>query len=486
MKKIINKCLLLPAICSLLVTFASCSQNESGAGTDTNTETTLTTDVETTAEVSYLDAELPEMNFNGYNFHFYARNCCPAHNGGLYQESETGDIVNDAVFLRNRTLEEKYNFVISESVLDADGEPTILRNSILANDDIADVAVPHFRFLGTMALENMLVDMGTLPYLDFEREWWYTRLIDDYSIFGRHYVAYGDIGIDNITYDVAIYFNKRIANEYLPDSLYDTVRSGKWTLDSFNENIRRVGSDVDGDGAINPEVDLLSLAMIPGHFFHYQVGADQPTTVRNADNIPELAINTPKMVTIVEKVYNLTHGYEYNNITESASMNWFTEGRVLFTVDILNQATGNAFRDMADDYGLLPFPKYDEAQTLYRTHAGAHTSLLGIPITNSDLERTAFILEAMTYQGWKEVRPALYDIAFKVKNMRDDDSAEMLDIILISRSGDFADIYDEWGLVYTLDNLVGRQKGMDFASYYAKNEQATLNRLNNAIAVFES
>lgn len=476
----IKKVTLLISLLSIVtIIFAACSET-----TDTPQTTTLdVSDTDTATEVTPLDA-LETIDFDGYQFRFYTRNCCEAHYGGVYQESETGDVVNDAVYQRNRTIEEKFNIVIAEPVLDVDASPVILINAILANDHIADVAIPHFRYLGTIALENMLIDMGELPYLDFEQPWWATNLIEQYSIFEKHYVAYGDIGIDNITHNAAIYFNKRLSNEYVQENLYDTVRSGKWTLDKMGEVIRSVGADLNGDGTININDDMFGFQSYTGYFFMFQVGANQPTTVRDEDNIPQLSINTPKMVTIVEKVHNMTQVYEYTYVEESTSANQFVDGRVLLYIDLLNTATQNAFRDMEDDFGLLPFPKYDEMQENYYSHASAHSSLLGIPVTNPDPDRTALILEALVIEGYNTIRPALYDIAFKVKNTRDDDSAEMLDIILEGRTGDFADIYDEWGLVYTLDHIVARRNSADFASFYAANEAATLNRLSNAIDVF--
>ena len=471
---------IISLLCILGVIFISCSDNGGGASDVTTASAAETEAAET--EVIYLDT-LPSEDFNGYKFRFYIRQCCEAHYGGVYQESETGDVVDDAVYQRNRTIEEKFNIEIVDSVLDQDGEPIIIRNAILANDHIADVAIPHFRFLGSMALENMLLDMGDLPYLDFTQPWWATNLIENYSIFDRYFVAQGDIGIDNITHNATVYFNKRLADDYVSDNLYDTVRAGKWTLDKMNEVVRSVGQDLNGDNAVKFEDDLYGILAYHGYFFMFQVGANQPTTVRDAENIPQLDINTPKMVTIVEKVYNMTHGYEYAYMHENVPNTPFLEGRVLLYLDLLNAATQNAFRDMEDDFGLLPFPKFDEAQGEYYSHASAHSSLLGIPITNPDPERTALILEALVVEGYNVIRPALYDIAFKVKNTRDEDSSEMLDIILAGRTGDFADIYDEWGLVYTLDHL-SRKASSDFASFYASSEAATLTRLSKAVEVF--
>ena len=110
--------------------------------------------------------------------------------------------------------------------------------------------------------------------------------------------------------------------------------------------------------------------------------------------------------------------------------------------------------------------------------------MIGIPITIKDADRTGLLVEALTAEGYKTIRPAVYDVALKNKLTRDDDSAAMIDIILEGRTGDFADIYDEWGLVYTLDHMVGRQKNNNFASFYASNEKASVNRIQKAVEKF--
>ena len=62
----------------------------------------------------------------------------------------------------------------------------------------------------------------------------------------------------------------------------------------------------------------------------------------------------------------------------------------------------------------------------------------------------------------------------------------MIDLIYSGRTGDFADLYDEWGLVYTLDNMIGRTKSNTFASYYKANEKASVKRLAKAVEVFST
>ncbi|MHB1153482.1 MAG: hypothetical protein ACYCWE_15500 [Eubacteriales bacterium] len=473
--KIIALCL----ISIISFSFLSCAVSN-----DRKTDGTTAVTTEGVPAETEIPDDLPAADYNGYQFRFYTRNCCVSHAGGLYVEELTGDVIDDAVYKRNGDVEERYNIEITEPLTGADGNATELIKSVAAGDDICDAVVWHFRHLGDVALQGLLYDLRSIPHLNFNKPWWSKNIIDSYTIFNKSYVALGYYDIDNITFTGCMYFNKKLVDEYLPDNLYDTVNNGNFTLDNFINYTRLVGSDLNGDSKIDIADDLYGFATAAGLMFMFQSAADQPTTARDEEGTPVLAINTERMVSIVEKCYSLLHEYEYSYVVETGAMDTFTAGRILFHTGLLTDATGASMRDMKDDFGILPFPKYDEAQLSYYSHGSAHGALIGIPVTVTDTERTGLLIEAITAEGYKIVRPAVYDVALKNKLTRDEDSAAMIDIILEGRTGDFADIYDEWGFVYTLDHMVGRAKDNNFASYYAKNEKTSVNRIQKSVDKF--
>lgn len=466
---------------SMLACAPGCAE-PAGQEQETTPDTTPAVSAEDTAETELSD-DLPAEKYDGYKFTFYTRECCK-HVAGIYQEEDSADVIDSAVFMRNQRVGERFNVSIVEPLTGTDGEATVLRNAIAAQDNMCDAVIWHFRHLGDLALAGYLYDLNTIPHINFSKPWWSSYLIDAYSIFGKSYVALGYYDVDNITLTGSLYFNKRLANEYLDTDLYESVRSGAWTLDELIRVSRLVGDDLNGDGKTRVEDDLFGFGTAAGMMFMFQSAAEQPTTQRDDDGIPQLVINTERMATIVEKTYELLHDSPYNHVEESGIFKTFTEGRVLIHTGLLDDSTRAEIRDMTDSFGILPFPKFDESQQEYHSHGSAHSSLIGIPITVSELERTGVLVEALTAQGYRDIRPAVYDVALKSKLVRDEESAEMVDIILESRTGDFADIYDEWGLVYTLDHMVGRSKNKNFASYYASNRKASERRISKAVDKF--
>lgn len=466
---------------------SACGDSEAG-------KTDVVTDAATggvteavTEEDPALKDNLPERDFGGYEYKIYTRGCCAGgHKDGVWQLEESGEIVDDAVFARNKAVEDRFNVVIREPEMAENEDISVLTNSLMAGDAIADLAIHHFRFLGDLALQQLCADANTLEYLDFEKPWWNTYLIKNYSIFDKYFVINGTVNVDNITEVSVILFNKTLTRNQLDVNFYDLVNEGKWTIDKMTEIVKSFGADLNGDGKIEFENDELAFTGNAGFMFQFQVAMDQPTTQINDAGEPELCINTEKMANIVNKMYDMVCAYDYSVVNNDAGSQAFLDGRALFHVDKITSCVSAQFREMEDDYGIIPLPKYDEAQETYFSHASAHADCFAIPVINEDFERCSIILEAMAAEGYKTIRPAVYDVAIKQKGARDEDSAKMIDLIYNGRTGDFADLYDEWGLVYTLDHMIGRQQSNTWASYYKSNENASVKRLAKAVEVFSS
>jgi hypothetical protein len=124
-------------------------------------------------------------------------------------------------------------------------------------------------------------------------------------------------------------------------------------------------------------------------------------------------------------------------------------------------------REMECNFGILPNPKLNEAQSEYynAVHAWCTTSV-SIPIT-ADPERTGIVLEALTAESYYTLRPAYYDISLKNKLMRDDESGEMLDLIFDTRCYDLGHVYN-WGGVFDMFGSLAAAKSTDFVSGYEK------------------
>ena len=81
------------------------------------------------------------------------------------------------------------------------------------------------------------------------------------------------------------------------------------------------------------------------------------------------------------------------------------------------------------NYGIVPFPKYDNSQRDYVSWIYGGAASCGVPYTNPDLERTGVVLENLAAFSHKFVKNEYYEVVVQTRTVRDSDSIEMLDII---------------------------------------------------------
>ena len=70
-----------------------------------------------------------------------------------------------------------------------------------------------------------------------------------------------------------------------------------------------------------------------------------------------------------------------------------------------------------------------------------------IPVTESEPEQVMRVLDVITYYSSKTTIPAYYDNVLTGKTIRDDDSADMLDVI-------FENIVLDFGLFYNIGEIL--------------------------------
>jgi len=139
-------------------------------------------------------------------------------------------------------------------------------------------------------------------------------------------------------------------------------------------------------------------------------------------------------------------------------------------------------RDMQADYGIIPYPKYDEAQDKYYSRIWDAMSLMCVPVNCEKTEAVGAFMEAMASESYRTVTPAYYEIALKGKYARDDVSSQMLDMVRDGAYLSFASIYNgSLGNPWDCMRDLMSKKSKNFASWYEKNEPVIKKALNKII-----
>ena len=130
----------------------------------------------------------------------------------------------------------------------------------------------------------------------------------------------------------------------------------------------------------------------------------------------------------------------------------FTSGRALFSDCEVNKFQG--FRKLDFEYGIVPYPKYDESQKTYCCNTWEGSPAAFIPVTSSDPEKAGLVLDAMAYEGERTAVPAFRDYAVEQKGLRNEDSIEMLAIAT-------RNIIPVYYSIFGIDSTIADQAGTD-------------------------
>ena len=436
-KQIISTLLLM----SMLAT-ASC-----GGGTTSGNDTTKPTDsAETTAPADNSPKlELPDVDYNGKTFTILTT----VHASYEYDAvEETGDVVNDAVFRRNQTVEDKlgikFDFIIEPGQWgDRENFNALVKNSVMAADNAFDLVNGVVVIVLPMASDGLFIDANSLEHVNLTNPWWVQGMNDNLAIGGKLYGFIGDASLSLYKDMTVIYFNKRLWDENKAPNPYDLVRNNEWTLDKFITLCSGMQRDLNGDGTYDETDQLTFLGeYVPCGTFQTSLQLD---VVRiGNDGTPEYLGLTEKFLSAFEKLQTFHAGegiMRMSSIDDKSykSMITFGNGNVATMCNFIYST--EYLRDMKDDYGILPMPKYDENQEKYVSQLGTSTAMLFVPTTTKDIELTSKVMEALSYYTNRLVVPKYYEVALKDKYARDDDIAEMLDIIRDGAAFDFLFVY---------------------------------------------
>ncbi len=495
-------CAVLMLTASSTVLFSCGDSAEQPKETDAAKDTSTVIDAETEVDPRYAIREnIPEdANYNGYEFRIQSRDA-DHHYKELSAEASNGETINDAVYKRNTTVEDRLNIKIVpiyESEAPEDNPPKIIRQNVMAGNDYCDIALVHAIQAGIIAADGLLTNWYDIPYVDFSKPWWNKSVADELTISGKLYLANGDLCLSAIDYAWAMVYNKEIAQNHDIDDLYQVVNDGKWTIDYMDRLIGEMSSDLNGDGSYDDQ-DLYGFVTHDNSaIVNWMFALDQKVTTMDKDGIPQLTLNNDHMVSIVEKVDALLHDghqtfivtdkYTSENSTthDHAVASLFAHGQSLFAA--LRIYVIDELRAMETNFGIIPFPKYDEAQEGYYTHVDGHAPLICIPknpVNETTPERLGVILEALNAESYRICVPAVYDIVLTEKFSRDEMSVHMLDLILDGRTTNFGYVYESGNMQWSLTLLMKANK-TDFASYYKQNEKTALRGYKKIIEAHEN
>ncbi|MHC1693923.1 MAG: extracellular solute-binding protein [Eubacteriales bacterium] len=492
MSKILKMtCAVLSAV-TVSSLFAGCADKQANI---TTTVPPQDTTVQSTTEGKLLP-DLPEdADFGGHEFVFLITGNTENNwkKNDFFAESENGEAINDARYMRNTYVEDKYNIKIT-TVENYGGDAgtgpgfQAIKKSVLAGDYSYDAGMIKGYDTCTLASGGFLTDLNDLPYLDLSQPWWDQKANKDLTIKGKMFYTTGDISTADNDATYAILFNKKLVQEYSLPNPYELVSNGTWTMNKFAEMAKSVSKDLNGDGKYDKN-DLYGAIVWDDTMMGLVNAAGEKCCTIDDEGQIQLTFYNDRVQKMFEEytsvLFDKTVTYAYQRVsydlTDPIAM--FSGNQSLFFLQMLDMVSN--FRNMETDFGILPWPKLEESQAEYGHTIGSwHSVFMCVPAVMENPERTGIILEALAAESMYTVTPAYYEKTLIGKFVRDEDSRAMLDIILSTRVYDLGWYYQIGGYNEEIMHLFRNYKS-DFLSMYEKclsKAEKNIQKINDAFS----
>ena len=300
---------------------------------------------------------------------------------------------------------------------------------------------PHFSTLS--------YNFKTLPEFDVTKKWWSEEYYEECNFGGKFFFAVGDIAhsmyeqLEVIFVNETLYTANHIGENGNIDALYDLVRDGKWTWETFKKYV----SDFTAEN-VGGEDATYGLALNLHSFRALHKGLDVQFTYRDNDNkvnfyqtLPERTVNVyDAMQSLIIDNQNVLCNKTFSHEAETQNK-MFERGDLLFYGQMLGQAT--QLREMSDVKGVLPYPKFDDLQESYYTTSANSVSAIMVPrnIAPDSAEMVGVVVEALSMYGYHEVTPKYYEDTLTYQVIGTQNGMDMLNIIRDSYTMDFALAY---------------------------------------------
>lgn len=230
----------------LIFAYACSTTEQSQTAVDTTVSSS-----ESNAETKLSDLLVIE-DYNGYDFQITT-----FQNNNFHYETDiekmTGDVLDDAIYSRNRKIEEIYNITISQRVnVDWENYQTVKTN-ILANDSSFDLSIIRCGNDLDAWKNGYIYTFDNIPNIDMSKVYWDATLNSSLTINNVPYIAVGAFNLDIYDLTFCLLFNKGMVSDVGFGDLYEMVRTGVWTYDKMAGMMTSVRADLNGDGAFTTD-----------------------------------------------------------------------------------------------------------------------------------------------------------------------------------------------------------------------------------------
>ena len=318
--------------------------------------------------------------------------------------------VNNAAYLKNVAVERRLNVRLKFDTVkgwtgrgDGSGQEQLTRVQTAAATGDIDLIGTYSWNACTFMVNAYISNLNSVAYLELGNPWWNQSIVEKSSIYGNVYYATGDISSAYIGNTYAMFFNKDIAEENGLGDIYELYDNNQWTLDRMITMSKQVATEgVYGFATYGTALD----AFYQGSEFSLVENAPDGSLLLSDD------YTSSEVHDLIGKLVDFKDTGAFFLDEKSEYLKLWNQGNALFVLtDIFNSAgfpEGNA-----ENFGILPMPKYSEDQEAYHSLVGFYYSMYCIPRSSEGDDAVGATLECLASESHRRVTPAYYDDLIK-------------------------------------------------------------------------
>lgn len=409
---------------------------------------------------------------------------------------QTGDIINDAIFLRNLAVEDRLGIRLSFHSTPGNAQNVAayvrtVQTSVESGDKSFDLIASYSLSMAATANAGYCYNLlePECEYLDFDMPWWPDRLISEATINNKLFFASGDISANALYMMYVCYVNNDIVETLALPNVFELVDSNQWTYDKFIEMCSGVYSDNNGNGIkdVNDQFGYMSSGIHVDPWF-YGSGALIVDKDENGSLRFSPSFGSEKVIKSLEMVNGLLFNTNDGMYTSKVlHQDQFNQGNLLFASDRARIAITKLVSESLS-FSVVPFPKFDSNQENFVTVMGNPFTLYAIPIDvkDTDLPMLSAIIEVYASESYRKLTPALYEITLKTKYVQEADSARMYDIVRENLTFDLGRIFSSVLIGQGhFRNAVSGNQASGWANITRANQKILAAKLDQLTAAFE-
>lgn len=352
-------------------------------------------------------------------------------------EQLSGEAVDDALYTRNREVEErlgiKLNCIEEDNVIDK------ITASVSSGSTDYDIVEELCWRTAPKFTGGYFRDLRKTDYLDFEKLYWNQSFNDVVSYNDAQYGITGAMMLSLYRRTYVTVFNKELFTNANQTFLYEYVENNTWTLDKQAALVPLFHQD-NGNNMQDMTEDVYGFVSNDFIFVDpYWASCEVEIIRKNNDGDYEWVFEPSKLHDMAEKVLYLYYAtddgayIEHDDYqAEQTVIKIFSEGHAAMATLCIESLEAGKIRNMADEYGVVPIPKYSEQQKSYKSqmHDGFTIACIPTTVPEDRTHELSAVLEAMCSTSYKIVRPVYYETTLRTQLAKDPQSAAMMDLII--------------------------------------------------------